>query len=370
MPPAIRWPGFGHRPHPHDSGRREWSANAIRVVSDPNRMSIDWTPLADLIARRTRFLVTTHVRPDGDALGSEVGMVGLLRALGRDVRVANASPTPPRYDFLDPERTLLPRFGTAGAGADDLADREVLVILDLSSWSQLGDMTDFVRQFTGERVVIDHHRSEDDLGALMLKDVTAEATGTLVLRASRALGVRPTPTMATGLLTAIAMDTGWFRHDSTRPETLRDAAELVEAGANINQIYRWLFERNTLGRLRLIGDALSALKTDLGGRLIYSTVTRADFERTGAIPPDTEDLIDYLASARGVEVALLFIEQLRGGIKLSLRSRGAFDCAALAARFGGGGHRPAAGANLSDPLEEQLPRVLGAVRAALCSGSA
>src|SRR3954454_22142993 len=121
-------------------------------------MSIDWTPLADLIERYDRFLLTTHVRPDGDALGSEVGMAGLLRERGKEVRVVNASPTPPRYDFLDPSGTLFEFFGTPAAPAA-LAEGEVLVILDLSAWSQLGDMAAAVRDFRGPRVVIDHHVS-------------------------------------------------------------------------------------------------------------------------------------------------------------------------------------------------------------------
>ncbi len=327
-------------------------------------MNLDWTPLSELIDRHQRFLVTTHVRPDGDALGSEVGLAGLLLQRGKDVRVVNSSPTPPRYDFLDPDATLFEHFGHTVQPAD-LADREALVILDLSSWSQLGDMAGFVREFPGERLVIDHHVSEDDLGATVLKDTTAEATGTLVLRASRALGASVSPWMARGILTAIAMDTGWFRHPSTKASTLRDAADLMEAGAEVNAVYRLLFERNTLGRLRLMGETLSSLATDLDGRIAYAAVTREVLDRTGAIPADTEDLVDFTVSLRGVEVGLLFIEQKRGGIKVSMRSRTDFDCARLASTFGGGGHRAAAGANLPDPLSETLPRILLSVKEAM-----
>jgi phosphoesterase RecJ-like protein len=327
-------------------------------------MSIDWTPLADLIETHDRYLVTTHVRPDGDALGSEVGMAGLLRQKGKDVRVVNASKTPPRYDYLDPHGTLFEHLGTQ-VQPGDLADREVLVILDLSAWSQLGDMGGVVRDFKGPRVVIDHHVSQDDLGATFLKDTSAEATGALIVRAIRALGGRFTPEVSTGLLTAIAMDTGWFRHPNTRPETLRTVADLVECGAEIDTIYRLLFERNTLGRLRLMGETLASLRIDAGGRIAYATVTRDDLLRTGAIPQDTEDLVDFTVSLTGVEVGLLFIEQARGGIKLSIRSRNGLDCARLAGQFGGGGHRAAAGANLPDPLDQTIERVLDAVRRSL-----
>jgi phosphoesterase RecJ-like protein len=327
-------------------------------------MTIDWTPLADLIETHDRFLVTTHVRPDGDALGSEVGMAGLLRQKGKDVRVVNASMTPPRYGFLDPGRSLFEHFGSGVAPAD-LADREVLVILDLSAWNQLGDMAGFVRDFPGPRVVVDHHVSQDDLGAVFLKDTTAEATGTLVARAFHDLGAEITPEVATGLLTAIAMDTGWFRHPNTGAGTFRTVAGLVDAGAEIDRIYRLLFEQNTLGRLKLMGATLSGLRTDSGGRIAYATISREDLANTGAIPQDSEDLVDFTVSLSGVSVGMLFIEQLRGGVKVSLRSRTGLDCARLAGRFGGGGHRAAAGATLPEPLSESVERVLGAVREAL-----
>jgi bifunctional oligoribonuclease and PAP phosphatase NrnA len=327
-------------------------------------MTIDWTPLADLIETRDRFLVTTHVRPDGDALGSEVGLVGILRQKGKQVRVVNASPTPPRYDFLDPQSTLFEHFKSA-VQPHELADREVVIILDLSSWNQLGDMSAYIREFPGPRVVIDHHLSEDDLGAIVLKDSTAEATGTLILRAVRALGVSLTEEIATGLLTAIAMDTGWFRHSNTNAGTMRAAAELIEAGARIDDIYRKLFERNTLGRLRLMGETLVRMRTELGGKVAYATISRDDLLRTGAIPQDSEDLIDFTVSLKGVEIGLLFIEQLRGGAKVSFRARNGLDCSQLAAKFGGGGHRQAAGATLPGPLSESVPRVLQAVRQAL-----
>ena len=325
---------------------------------------IDWTPLADMIETHDRFLVTTHVRPDGDALGSEIGMMGLLRQKGKDVRVVNASPTPPRYDFLDPHGTIFELFGRT-VHPENLRDREVALILDLSAWNQLGEMADYIREFPGPRVVIDHHVSQDDLGAVFLKDTSAEATGILVMSAVTALGGSLTKEVATGLLTAIAMDTGWFRHTNTRPRTLRAGAELIESGAAIAAIYRDLFERNTLGRLRLMGETLSGLQTELDGRIAYATISQADLKRTGAIPPDSEDLVDFTVSMRGVEVGILFIEQARGGCKASFRSRNGLDCARLAATLGGGGHRAAAGATLDGEMAQSVARVLGVVRQAL-----
>jgi phosphoesterase RecJ-like protein len=205
------------------------------------------------------------------------------------------------------------------------------------------------------------------MGATLFKDPTAEATGILVMRAVVALGGSITPEVACGLLTAIAMDTGWFRHSNTRPGTLRAVAELIEAGAQIDDIYRKLFERNTLGRLKLIGETLNHMRTDLEGRVAYATISRDDLLRTGAIPQDSEDLVDFTVSLRGVEVGMLFIEQVRGGAKVSFRARNGLDCSRLAAQFGGGGHREAAGATLAGPMSENVERVLHAVRLALDS---
>lgn len=327
-------------------------------------MSLDWTPLARLIDQYDRFVVTSHVRPDGDALGSSLAMAGLLRQKGKDVRVISPSAMPPRYDYLDPNGREIGHFGVSVQPAD-LADRQVLVIVDLSSWGQLGDVAEFVRNFPGPRLVVDHHVSQDDLGATVIKDTTAEASGTLVLRAARALKVSLTPEMADALLTAIAMDTGWFRHPSTRPQTLHDVAELIEAGAGVDRLYSLLFERNTLSRIQMMGVAMARMTSEMDGRVLWTTVTRDDFQNTGAIPADTEDLVDYTVSIRGAEVGLLFIEQKRGGVKLSIRSRCGLDCQRIAAQFGGGGHRAAAGATLPDPIEASVQSVLAAVRTAL-----
>jgi phosphoesterase RecJ-like protein len=331
-------------------------------------MTIDWAPLADLIEMHDRFLVTTHVRPDGDGLGSEVGMAGLLRQKGKDARVVNASPTPPRYNFLDPDRTLFEHFGST-VGPADLIDREVAIILDLSAWNQLGDMAEFIRAFPGPRVVIDHHVSQDDLGATFFKDATAEATGILVMRAISALGGTITPELAIGLLTAIAMDTGWFRHSNTVAGTLRAAADLIDAGARPDHLYRNLFEKNSIARLKLMGETLKNMRTELDGKIAYSTISRQDLLASGAHPQDSEDLVDFTVSLRGVDVGMLFIEQARGGAKVSFRARNGLDCSRLAARFGGGGHREAAGATLSGPLVETVERVLQAVREAVLATS-
>src|SRR5262249_16310020 len=159
----------------------------------------------------------------------------------------------------------------------------------------------------------------------------------------------------------------WFRHSNTTTRTFALAEELVRAGARPTPLYEHLFEQNSLPRLKLIGLVLDRLRVVEGGRVAYSEILRTDYQKTGATPQDTEDLINYTRSLAGVEVGLFFMEQPRGGVKVSFRSRSRVDVARVAERFGGGGHRLASGAVVEATLEETRTRVLDAVRAALDS---
>jgi phosphoesterase RecJ-like protein len=326
-------------------------------------MPINWPRFVELIGAHQRFLLVSHIRPDCDALGSELGMAGVLQALGKDVRIVNGQATPPNLAFIDPARQI----GVIGQTVQpaELADRELLMILDTSAWAQLGPMSDVVRAFPGKKVVLDHHMSADALGAEEFKNVQAEATGRLVVEAAAALGVPVSPTMATPLFAALATDTGWFRFSSTTAVTYQTAAKLVEAGANPAAIFRDLYEQDTLGRVRLRGVILERVTTELGGRLAHTYVLQGDFTKTGALPSDTEDVVNMALGIAGTEVAVILVEQLAGGFKISFRSRSAVDCSKLAEQFGGGGHKAAAGAFIAGPLAEVQPQVLVAVRSAM-----
>ncbi len=319
-------------------------------------MPVDWRPFVELVARRQRFLLTTHVRPDGDGLGSQKALAGALRRLGKQVRVANPSAVPARYQFLDPEEELQ-RFVPPGA---DCLNADALVILDTGTWNQLADLAEFVKSSPAEKAVIDHHVTQDDLGAARFVDTAAEATGRLVHEAIRALGVPLTPELANPLFVALAMDTGWFRHSNTTAETLSLAAELTRDGARPERLYQQLFERNTLGRLKLMGRVMERMTLLPGGKVAHSSILRTDYSATGASPPDSEDLVNFTLGIAGVELGLLFMEQPEEGVKVSFRSHG-YDVARLAEQFGGGGHKQAAGATLHVSLEEARVHVLRAI---------
>lgn len=325
-------------------------------------MPVDWSPLVDLVRRRQRFLLTTHVRPDPDGLGSMLGLAAALEGLGKSVRMIVSSIYPPRYDFLDPGRKIQRYSSDAMTAAP-----EAIVVLDTGTWNQLGDFAGYLRQSPAEKVVIDHHLTQDDLGGQRLVDTTAEATGRLVVEAIRALGAPLTPAIAQNLFIALATDTGWFRHGNTTPATFALAGELAAAGARPTEAYEQLYERNTLSRLRLIGVVLGRLQSAAGGKIAWTEIHRDDYAATGATPQDSEDLINYPRSLAGVEIGLLFMEQPRGGIKVSFRASGPVDVGRLAERFGGGGHRAASGAILETTLADARDRVLAAATGALAS---
>jgi phosphoesterase RecJ-like protein len=320
----------------------------------------DWSPLLDLVNNHQRFLLTCHVRPDGDALGSMLALADLLEQQGKSVRLVVASVVPPRYDFLDPAKRVK-RFELPG---EEYGDAEAIIILDTGTWNQLGDFATFLKATRVPRVVIDHHRTQDDLGAARLVDTSAEATGRLVFEASGALQVPLTAPAAHALFVAVAMDTGWFRHNNTTAATYTLASALTAAGARPTEAYRCLYEQSSLARLKLLGLVLNRLQTSADGTIAYTEIHRDDYDATGARPQDSEDLINYTLNIAGVEVGLLFMEQPRGGIKISLRSRDHVDVGRIAEQFGGGGHRPAAGAILDTTLADARTRVLEAVTAA------
>lgn len=324
---------------------------------------IDWPRFTWLIHSHQRFLLTSHIRPDCDALGSELGMAGVLDSLGKDVLIVNGQKTPPNLAWIDPKR----RIKAIGADVQlaDLDDREVMLVLDTSAWQQLGDMAIVLRSTAAKKAVLDHHVSEDDLGAEAFKNVKAEATGRMVLEAAGQLGVKLTPEIATPLFAAIATDTGWFRFPSTTGDTYRFAGQLVDAGASPTEIYRALYEQDTLARLQLIGRTLARAQSELEGRLIHTAIFQEDFKATQAIPSDTEDLVNQTLTVAGTQVAVIFVEQPGGKFKISFRSRSGVDCSRLAEQFAGGGHKAAAGATVDGPFDQAQRRVLDAVRAAM-----
>lgn len=312
-------------------------------------MTIDWQPLKKIIDSHQTFLLTSHCRADCDAIGSELAVAEILESFGKKARIVNGDEVPNHIRFIDSNN----RVETLNHGVDaaELLSMDVLMVLDTSAWVQLGPMAEVVRSFPGTKVVIDHHVSQDDLQAKVFKDPTAEATGRLVLDLAAALKVKLSSSLAYVLFTAIATDTGWFRFSSVTEKTFLALAKLVAAGASPPAIFSQLYEQHTLARLLLRARILNNIESLIGGRLMCTYVTRQDFEETGAETADTEDVINTLLTVAGSQVAVLFVE-LKSMTKVSLRSRTDFDVRAVAEKFGGGGHRAAAGIAFNGSLAE------------------
>ena len=322
-------------------------------------MPLDWSPLVDLLRTHERPLLMTHIRPDADGMGAQLALHDALTAIGLKPRVAIASKLLPRYEFLDPLRKVIEDFKPA-----NFTDRDCVVVLDTGTWNQLGDFGDYLKKSPLPRAVVDHHRTQDDLGGLQLVDITAEATGRLAYEIIRAMGAPISPQAAHHMFMAIATDTGWFRHPNATAATFTLCGELVAAGANPTVLYEQLYEAATLARFKLTAVALERLAVRANGKIAYTEIALADYEKTGGVPGDTEDLINYPRGVVGVDLALVFIEQPGGGTKVSFRSRAA-DVSKLAERFGGGGHKLASGARVNKPLAEAREEVLTAAERVL-----
>jgi phosphoesterase RecJ-like protein len=320
-------------------------------------MTIDWSPLLDIIRTNERFIISSHVRPDADAVGSGLGLATALLQLGKTVRIVNPSSMTPGITFLDPDNVVT--VIGEGTTAEQVLDTDVHIIVDTSAWKQLEKIGDLLKKTTATKVVIDHHVSSDDLGAIEFKDVTAAATGELIFEIIEALGVDVSACAANALYCAIATDTGWFRFPSTTQRTMRIAGELIDFGAEPHVLYQMLYERHSEARMHLFGRILDGIKLDADGALAFLSVTLKDFKDTAALSSDTEELVNECLRIKGVKASFIAIEQPNKTVKMSFRSRLGTNVAAVAEKLQGGGHRQAAGAtfcgSLSDALNEVLP---------------
>ncbi len=327
-------------------------------------MQVDWKRFCEVINDANNIVLTSHIRPDCDALGSCLGMAGILEALGKKVRIVCGQGVPPNLAFIDPDNKI--KCIGKDIQTEDFADADLHMILDTSAWIQLGDMADVIRNSSYKKIIFDHHEGEDDIDAELFKNTTAEAVGRMVVEAADHLGVAMTPEIAQPVLAALATDTGWFRFGSVTPVTFSAAAKLLEAGAKPAKLYGQLYERETVGRVRLRGTVLARIRTELDGLLAHTYILPDDYEKTGAQPTDTEDLINLALEIEGTKFATIMVGQVDGGYKMSFRSRCDVAANEVAKKFGGGGHRAAAGAFIdSNDFEAVQKQVLDETRSML-----
>lgn len=327
--------------------------------------NIDWDRYWEMVRDAETVVLTSHVRPDGDSLGSQTAMAEALENSGKKVWMINSDPVPPTLLFLDPEQKIRPIAELTEEEQKLLNSADLLISLDTSAKAQLGKMFDYFAGGKSKKAVIDHHVQRNDFAADYFVDSDAPATGELVFDALRAGKIELTPSIAFKIFVAMATDTGWFRFASVTPYTMEVAADLFRAGVEPAKAYQIIFERESIGRIRLIGQALAKTESLLDGRLMFTSLLLSDFAQAGAHKSESEDIVNLTLQVADSKMAVILVEQQNGGFKISFRSRCAVDCARLAAQFGGGGHQAAAGAFIPDDLGTTRARLLTAIEAAL-----
>jgi phosphoesterase RecJ-like protein len=317
-------------------------------------MSRSEMPEAVRILRESEsFLIAGHTNPDGDCLGSMCALILALSSLGKSAFAVTLEGVPDLYRFLPGSERILTEV-PAGRRFD------AAIVLDSDRSSRIGPVSESLTS-CDRLLVLDHHLGETWTEGVRILDPSVASCGELVFELLIAANVKVTSEIADCLFTSIMTDTGSFRHSNVKPQTLRNAAELVASGASPDKIARNVYESRSLAATRLLGIALSNIQTVDAGRIAYTTITMRDIVETGAVEADTEGIVSYVRSIRNSRIAIFFRE-VEEGARVSLRSTAGDDVSAIAREFGGGGHRAAAGCTVERPFDEVIGVVLEAVR--------
>lgn len=312
--------------------------------------------VAEVFRDRDDFLITSHVNPEGDSIGSQLAVFYMLKKLGKNAVMANHDPVPDNLKFL-PGTELITR-GLPG----DLCPGTVIV-LDCAVLERTGKICR--RPLEGQFIVnIDHHVSNEFFGDVNWVEPGASSVGEVVFRLAGELGVELEKDVAEAIYTAIVTDTGMFNYDNTSRETHRVAGELIARGVDPKAMHGKIFEAKSLSEIRLLGKVLTTLRLEAGGALAHMSITRQMYREEGVDHVSTDEFINFPRSIKGVEVAVFFkeMDDTRKRVNVSFRSSGKVDVNVLASRFGGGGHAQAAGCVFNCGLEEARARVLSEVK--------
>jgi len=318
----------------------------------------------ETIVKRLRLadvlLAVTHANPDGDGLGSMAALAAAARAAGKTVHMLSPGELPRRYAFLfKDEKPAPPEQFAALAGRAD-----VVVVLDTCAFSQLHPLEQPIRKYRDKIVVIDHHATIDDVGAAQWIDASAAAAGVMVAELLARLNWPLEPPAIEALATAVLSDTGWLRFANTDSKCLSALVGWLDAGLQLDKLYRKIYQSDRPARLRLLMRVLDSLELYCDGRLAVMSIRKIDFKQTGATPDETENLINEALRLESVEAAIMLVEQT-AGVRASLRSRDAIDVAAIAQRFGGGGHARAAGLQSDSDIATVKQQLIAACTEAL-----
>jgi len=323
------------------------------------------------LTKHQKLLLTTHVNPDGDGLGSEIAMALWLEAQGKTVRILNDSPVPVAFRFLELTHAI-EEFTTEGCErAMDEAD--AMIVLDTSNRQRIGRLADVLERHLLPVAIVDHHVSHEGFGVVNVIEPEASATAEIVYGLVTESGGVVTAPMAEALYVALVTDTGSFKYSNTDSHAHRMAAELLRHGLDPPRLHAMVSSHATPGRLRFFGEVLAALEVIEGGKIVVLDAAPEQFARHGLAGSDTEGLVDMPRTIAGVDVVALFSEVEPGKVKVSLRSNGRVTIDQVVTRLGGGGHPHAAGAMLrmsrADARARVLPELARIVNADVTAGA-
>jgi bifunctional oligoribonuclease and PAP phosphatase NrnA len=313
--------------------------------------------IRDEILRRQRFLLTSHARPDGDSIGSQLAMAFALDALGKEVRIVNADPAPEHYQ----EFPGMDRIEIASSAA---ADVDAVIVMECSDLTRAG-VAGLEKQFL---INIDHHAGNRMYGAVNWHDESAAACGEMVFDIIRELGVPLSLEIATHIYLAILTDTGSFHHSNITPRTFDICRQTVEAGVNPATMARRVFDSNSFGKLKLIGALLDSMELLDEGRLAVLYMDDAMLDACHCTHNDTEGLINLPLTAREIQAVVFFKSGPRAEVRVSMRSKYDVDVRQVAAAFGGGGHKNAAGFTVTGSLADVRPQIVDLLVKAIAHG--
>jgi phosphoesterase RecJ-like protein len=303
--------------------------------------------VARALADRQSFILTSHARPDGDAIGSQLAMAYALRALGKTVRIVDRDPVPPQF-------LAFPGVDGIEVTSEVGQDFDAAIVMECGDLARTG-----VRGFEKLFVInIDHHPGNTMFGRINWFDETAAACGEMVFALIDALGVRLTPEIATHVYIAIMTDTGGFHFGHMTPTTFDICRRCAEAGARPEAIARAVYDSSTLGRLRLMGAVLHSLDLEAGGRLALSHLSLKMLADCGATSDDSDGLINLPLTVKDIDAVAFFREVTSESYRISMRSKGSVDVNRVAKAFGGGGHKNAAGCSMAGPYPEIRKRLI------------
>ena len=318
---------------------------------------IDFEKLKNIVLSNSSFLLTTHVNPDADAIGSEIAFYNLLKKLGKKVYIINHSSLPYNMEFFNIDNVIQKYDEVLYKNIFNEVD--VIVALDFNRADRTVRMEKGFRKSNKLKICIDHHQDPEEFVDHQFIDTDYCATGQIIYDfIYQTKIVELDLKIAEAIYAAIMTDTGSFRFDRTTSEVHIIIAELLTLGVNSEQVYDKLYDQSKFSKVKLLGRALNSINLLADNKIGYMTITQKDFEELGAIESDTENFVNYNLSIENVVLGILFIE-LKNGFKVSFRSKGNIPVNKLANEFGGGGHTNAAGARFfTNNMQEMIPVVL------------